>query len=279
MRVPKSIALLIGVVLCTATVAVSAVWFTSSAHASDPSGQSLPGAIPGWTQTFADNFTNPSTLANYQVYGNFGSSPDGSGSCFSKNHVSVSGGELVIAGYKDPAGVTANGCTSDTNQLVTGGIKLTANSQTYGKYEVRMRVDNGEGVSLVALLWPTNDSWPPEIDFTEDNGTSPRSYDSATEHWGSATQAQQITDNLAVNLTQWHTVGVEWSPGKLVYTMDGKPWATETNANVSNVPMQVAVQTQAWQCGANSWEQCANATTPAQVNMDVDWIAVYKSAG
>ena len=113
-----------------------------------------------------------------------------------------------------------------------------------------MRVDNGQGVSVVALLWPTADTWPPEIDFTEDNGAAPRTYDTATEHWGTATDPLAVNNTLAVNLTQWHTVGVEWSPGKIVYTMDGTPWATETNANVSDVPMQLAIQTQAWQCGS-----------------------------
>ena len=37
--------------------------------------------------------------------------------------------------------------------------------------------------------------------------------------------------------------GVEWMPGKIVYTMDGVPWATETISNFSDVPMQLAVQT------------------------------------
>jgi beta-glucanase (GH16 family) len=141
-----------------------------------------------------------------------------------------------------------------------------------------MRVDNGQGYSLVASLWPTSDTWPPEIDFTEDSGGSPRTTDAATEHWGVGTNYYQLTNDLTVNLTQWHTVGVEWTPGKIVYTMDGVPWATEANANVSNVPMQLALQIQAWQCGASSWEQCANSSTPAEVDMDVDWIAVYSPA-
>ena len=271
----------IGLLACSAIGAGALAFFLSAspaptaASSSDPSGEAMPGQIPGWTQTFTDNFTSPSTLSHYQVYGNSGRAPDGSGSCFSANHDGVTGGELVIKGYKDPADATANGCTGDVNQWVTGGVKLTSISQTYGKYEIRMRVDNGQGVSVVALLWPTTDTWPPEIDFTEDNGYAPRSVDTATEHWGSATSAFQVNDTLAVNLTQWHTVGVEWTPGKIVYTMDGKPWATEANANVSDVPMQVAVQTQAWQCGANSWEECVDGATPAEVDMDVDWIAVY----
>ena len=50
--------------------------------ATNPSGAAVPGPIPGWTETFTDNFTSPSTLSNYQVYGNLGKAPDGSGSCF-----------------------------------------------------------------------------------------------------------------------------------------------------------------------------------------------------
>ncbi len=268
--------------LLTCLVMTAALVTTLSSPASatpdvgtDPSGQSMPGAIPGWTQTYADDFTNPSTLSNYQVYGNFGAAPDGSGSCFSANHVEVTGGELVLKAYQDPAAVASNGCGGDLNQIVSGGVKLTANSQTYGKYEVRMRVDNGQGVSLVALLWPTSDTWPPEIDFTEDNGAAPRATDWATEHWGTSANPSQLSDTLAVDLTQWHTVGVEWSPGKIVYTMDGLPWATETNADVPDVPMQLALQTEAWQCGVSSWEQCADGSTPAEVDMDVDWVAVY----
>ncbi len=130
-------------------------------------------------------------------------------------------------------------------------------------------------MSLVALLWPTSDTWPPEIDFTEDNGASPRAVDTATEHWGAASDPQQIHDTLNVDLSQWHTVGVEWTPGKIVYTMDGVPWATETNVNVPDVPMQLALQTEAWQCGTSNWEQCADSSTPAEIDMEVDWIAVY----
>jgi hypothetical protein len=235
----------------------------------------VPGAIPGWTETFTDDFASPSSLSNYELYGDLAKDSDGSESCFSASHDVVTGGELVIRGYQDPAAISANGCVGDANQIVTGGLKLITNSQLYGKYEVRMRMDNGQGVSLVAALWPTSDSWPPEIDFTEDNGAAPRALDTATEHWGTWQSPLETYTTDSVDLSQWHTVGVEWTPGKIVYTMDGTPWATETNANVSAVPMQLALQTEAWQCGTNSWEQCANSSTPAEVDMDVAWIAVY----
>ena len=257
----------------TATTPSPSSTTTSSAN---PSGLAMPGAIAGWTQTFADDFTNSASLDHYDIYG--GTPGDGSDACWAGTHVVVSGGELILKGSKDPAAIATNDCVGDANQIVTGGVKLATNSQLYGKYEVRLRVDNGLGVSAVALLWPTTNTWPPEIDFTEDNGASPRTTDSATEHWGIYPNVSDVSNDLSVNLSQWHTVGVEWSPGKIVYTMDGTPWATQTNANVPNVPMQLALQTEAWQCGTSTWEECANSSTPAEVDMDVDWIVAYAPA-
>jgi hypothetical protein len=264
-------------VVPTTTVSPTPTPTPTSTSSSEPSGLAMPGAIAGWAQTFADDFTSPASLDHYDIYG--GTPGDGSDSCWDGNHVVVSGSELVLKGYKDPAAIAANACVGDANQIVTGGVKLATNSQLYGKYEVRMRVDNGQGVSAVALLWPTTNTWPPEIDFTEDNGGSPRTVDTATEHWGTYPNVFGASNTLPVNLSQWHTVGVEWSPGKIVYTMDGSPWATETNANVPNVPMQLALQTEAWQCGTSTWEECANTSTPAEVDMDVDWIVAYAPAG
>jgi hypothetical protein len=61
--------------------------------------------------------------------------------------------------------------------------------------------------------------------------------------------------------------------------MDGRDWAVERNPKVSTVPMQLALQTEAWQCGTNIWEECANSSTPHEVDLDVDWIAIYGYKG
>ena len=191
----------------------------------------------------------------------------------------VSGGELILRGYKDPAAVAANGCSGDTNQLVTGGVKVTTNSQTYGKYEVRMRVDNGQGYSLVASLWPTSDTWPPEIDFTEDSGGSPRTTDAATEHWGVGDEplpAHQRPDR------QPHPVAhgrcrVDSGKDRLHHGRCAVGHRGQCQ-RLQRAHAGSRLQIQAWQCGASSWEQCANSSTPAEVDMDVDWIAVYSPA-
>jgi beta-glucanase (GH16 family) len=224
------------------------------------------GDLPGWHQVLADDFTEPQLdPAVWQTYwGQPGGDPGG---WFDPSHIYLSNGALVLSAYQDPA---------DGGKWATGGVSSSPGlSQTYGKYEVRFRFDAGAGIAHAILLWPTDNSWPPEIDFSEDNG-SDRQTDYATLHYG--TNNTMIGRQVAVDLTQWHTLGVEWTPGHLVYTIDGQVWATVADVNVPSTPMALDIQTQAWACGTSTWEQCPNATTPAHVNLYVDWVVAYSAA-
>jgi beta-glucanase (GH16 family) len=253
----------------TTTVAQPATPTTlaPSVVSADPSGEAMPiGNLPGWNEVFSDDFNeaalDPSKWLTY--WGVPGGDPAG---WFDPSHVTTSGGVLDIATYQDPA---------DGDKWAGGGVSLRPGlSQTYGKYLVRFRFSAGVGVAHTLLLWPADNSWPPEIDFSEDNGSN-RQIDTSTLHYGSNNTQQSAT--VSVDLTQWHTFGVEWSPGKIVYTLDGTDWATMTGAQVPSVPMALAMQTQSWACGGN-WEQCPDASTPARVDLDIDWVVAYALAG
>ena len=247
----------------------------SAPGSADPSGVPMPvGNIPGWNEVAADDFTGSSLNAGlWQAYNGFAPGGD-PGGWWSASHVSVANGELQLSTYRDPSACNGNqGCRS-IDDYVSGGVKML-HSQVYGKYLVRMRADNAEGVTLVALLWPTNNSGNGEIDFAEDNGASPRSQITTTL-WDM--DAVPTRDYLNVNLSQWHTIGVEWSPGMVVYTLDGAAWATEHESLTPNVPLSMDIQQQTWNCGATNWEQCPNSTTPAVADLDVDWAVEYAPA-
>ncbi|HUB36554.1 MAG TPA: glycoside hydrolase family 16 protein [Solirubrobacteraceae bacterium] len=249
---------------------------SSPSSASSPSGEAMPTGNPtGWKQTFADEFTGPLGEEWSEYWGQPGSDPGG---WWDPSHVSVSGGELRLATYVDPLTCIASwGCES-IDGYVSGGVQLKE-PQTYGKYEVRLRADNGQGVPIVALLWPSDGEWPPEVDFVEDTGASPRATNVATLHYGTLGTASfgQASDSLSVNMSEWHTLGVEWTSGKLAYTIDGRVWATMTGANVPHQPMNLALQSQTWDCGGE-WETCPGAATPKEVSYDVDWVAIYTPA-
>jgi hypothetical protein len=256
------------------TLALSAAYVATlqaRAVGPDPSGVPMPrGNLPGWRQVFAEDFTSTSLSDVWSTYnGEPGNDPGG---WWDRSHIVVSDGELRLETHVDSAACSASaGCHAVDNQ-VSGGLKLRL-AQTYGKYLVRLRADNALGIAIVGLLWPASNTWPPEVDFVEDNGASPRHLATATLHYGS--NDTQVPRTLRINLAEWHTFGVEWSPGRLVYTVDGRVWATVSNPNVPAIPMQLALQAQAWACGISSWETCPNSQTPAASQYDIDWVVVY----
>jgi beta-glucanase (GH16 family) len=220
------------------------------------------GDIPGWRQVFAYDFEGHTLDATkWLVYsGQPGGDP---AAWFDPRHVSVSNGMLTISGYRDRA---------DAGRWATGGISTRPGLvQTYGKYLVRFRLDPGTGIGHALLLVPADGSWPPEIDFSEDNGSG-RVSTLATLHYG--LHNSKLFKGTAVNLTQWHTLGVEWTPRLLQFTLDGRVWFRITGSSVPAVPMALAIQSQTWPC-VRTWGRCPDSTTPPVVKMYVDWVVAY----
>lgn len=238
----------------------------------DPSGVPMPtGTLSGWgKQTFADDFTETTTDWNW---GEYGGQPNGSPNAYwDPSHDVISGGELKLETYKDNIDVPYG---ETPGSWVSGGLSNYNGDpagQTYGKYEIRFRMDQGTGIGGVILLMPANGGWPPEMDLSEDRGANPRDITYATMHYGA--NDTQIQKSVSVDLTKWHTMGVEWTKGKLAYTLDGNVWATVSSSNVPSQPMVLDMQTGAGACGS-TWEICPDSTTPAEVDMDVDWVSVW----
>lgn len=240
---------------------------TSGAAASSPSGVPMPGDIPGWKRTFADDFDG--TLKQWEIYeGQPGGDPGG---WFRASHVSVADGKVTIKGTRAD---TPNG-----NIYATGGMNNNPSfSQAYGRYEIRFRIDEGYGIAFAILLWPSSNTWPPEIDIAEDRGLD-RNLLHAALHHGTPSRPQLMQhDRGDVDTTLWHTVGVEWRPGRVDYLFDGEAWHTIESDQVPDVPMVIAIQSQAWFCGG-TWSDCPNSTTPPVVNLEVDWVVAYEAAG
>jgi beta-glucanase (GH16 family) len=252
--------------LAAAALAVAVA--AAPAGAAGPSGLAMPvGDLAGWTQTMTEDF--PGTTLDEERWQRYLGVPGGDPfGWFDPSHLSVGGGELVIDGYRDAA---------LGGKWATGGVATQLElAQTYGKYLVRMRFDRGVGVNHALLLWPADESWPPEVDFGEDDGHGGR-YSHATLHYGA--QDSMIHRRVRVDLRRWHTIGVEWTPGRVAYTLDGRTWATVTSAHVPSQPMKLAIQTQAWGCGMGTWEGCVGATTPKHVRLEVDWVVTYALRG
>jgi hypothetical protein len=238
-----------------------------SVDTSPPSGVRMPiGDIPGWHQTFTDDFTGNALSDKWYSYA--GQPAGDPGGWYEPGHVSVGGGMLTISGSKQQ---TPHGLL-----YATGGISNhNVFSQTYGRFDVRFRMDKGVGIMYALLLWPSDNKWPPEIDIIEDNG-SDRSWTTSTMHYGA--NDSTIERRTKGDFTQWHTATLEWTPGHLVYKLDGKVWGTIDSSHVPSEPMDLALQTQAFNCGG-AFEKCPNSTTPPVVNLEVDWVSCYEWTG
>ena len=209
-------------------------------------------ALTGYRQTYVNDFTGTALPPGWDLF--TGTASGDTGSQFGANHVTVSAGLLSLNTWKDP---------SYANEWVTGGLCQCGKPTTYGAFFVRSRV-TGPGPTIVELLWPTN-GWPPEVDFTETDGTTAGT--AATDIWAENGGQDQI--HLHVNMTQWHTWGVVWTPTSLLYTLDGKLWGEFDVADeVPHQPMTLNLQQQTW-CTSNY--ACPTAAQSAQI----DWVAEY----
>jgi beta-glucanase (GH16 family) len=156
--------------------------------------------------------------------------------------VTVGGGLLDLNAWQDPA---------YNNEWVTGGLCQCGVSHTYGAYFVRSR-ETGAGPTVVELLWPVAKVWPPEIDFNETDGTT--GHTSATVHYLNSSSFDQR--KLTIDMTQWHTWGVIWTPSTVTYTVDGQVWGqVDVASEIPNQAMTLDLTQQTW-C---SWASPARA--------------------
>jgi outer membrane protein OmpA-like peptidoglycan-associated protein len=99
----------------------------------------------------------------------------------------------------------------------------------------------------------------------------------ATLHWSSANSENHNT--IYVDMTQWHTWGVIWTPTSVTYTLDGRVWAQVANSSeVPHQPMTLDIQQQTWCDVATNAVSPSNCPTVPESTL-VDWVAEYQSNG
>jgi beta-glucanase (GH16 family) len=227
-----------------------------------PSGQApLVDRDPRWSTSYVDDFTGTAP-EHWYLYS--GAPSSGPGGFWAPANAVVRDGELRLR------------TTYDGVKWVSAGLARTASTPLrYGKVAVRFRMLPATGVSYALLLWPDDEVWPPEIDFGEDGGGT-RGLSTATLHHAPGNSIEQ--HRLASDFAQWHTLGVEWTPGRIDYLIDGRVWASDIGDAVPSTPMHLALQTQTWACGL-TFAQCPDLTTPAVTDLEVDWVVVQSYVG
>ncbi len=235
-------------------------------NAAEPSGLAPPGVVPrvramlGYRRVYATDFGGPGLpLGWYAFTGHPGGDPNGQ---FAASHVKVGNGMLALNAWKDPA---------YHGRWTTGGVCQCGRPALYGAFFVRSRI-TGPGPNESEILWPLSNQWPPEVDFNETGNVATST--SWTIHYGAADNTFQRTLR-GIDLRQWHTFGVIWTPRSLTFTVDGKVWGSYSDPSnpgaIPDVLMTLDLQ-QRPACAVGP--QCP----AANVSMLVDWVAEYQRA-
>jgi beta-glucanase (GH16 family) len=259
----------------------------------------VDAAVSSWALSWNDEFTGTSDTAPDSTKWVHDTGGYGWGNseleCYTDstdNSYQDGNGNLVISALSSPSHTCSDG---NVNNYTSARLKTqTLFTQTYGRFEARIKLPYGAGI------WPafwmlgsniTTVSWPScgEVDILENVPSLGESTIQSTIHMPSPTSSSTnislgTKNTLASGETndgEYHIYGVIWSPGKVSFYVDDytKPFVTYTavdaaNAGgkwVFNTPFFLILNTAV----GGSWPGSPDSTTVWPQNMYVDYVRVY----
>jgi beta-glucanase (GH16 family) len=145
---------------------------------------------------------------------------------------------------------------------------------TYGRVDFDAKVDAGQGTVAGILMWPADDTFPPEIDILE----TPKNTGLFTLHWAGGDEGQSVIQDASLNPSQWHHYTLDWLPGSIEISVDGQVRARWTD-HIPNVKMGfgalgvVGTVYEGWMGGA------PDATTPQLLAVHLDNVVMAQWGG
>ena len=186
------------------------------------------------------------------------------------NPFSVSNGILSIeAAPTDPS-------TNPLHLPYTSGILTIARSfsQTYGYFEARMKMPEGQGFWPAFWLLPEDGSWPPEIDVIEVHGHNTTNAH-VTVHSTVRGHSQKGFDIRVDDMSEdFHVFGVNWQSDKIEWFIDGKEVAQVATPPEMHSPMYMLVNLAVGNTG--SWPGKYDASEPT-VELQVDYVRAWRT--
>ncbi len=237
-----------------------------AAPSPDPSGAPIPIAPAGYRSVLSSDFTGRRLGPCWQAYNSnpIPSSPTGA---WVPSQVRVRAGMAVLSSSYD----------SRLGKWASGGMSsASCVSRIYGIFEVRFKMQAAQGVKYAILLWPHNNVWPQggEVDFGEDGGGN-RANTTLSSIYARNGSAETLPQHvIAGNFARWNTLELVWTRGSLVEYLNGKRAARISSPEVPSDRMTFDIQTETnTDCG--SYDTCIDSTTPARVDLDVDWAVAF----
>ena len=207
-----------------------------------------------FTQVFRDDFGGSSldySIWKAQYAGNYGNGMFR----WDPSQLEVGDGKLTIATEREGG------------SWVSGGLSTIPDGQTYGSYEFRARIDPGQGTAGAILLWPSNNQWTDEVDIIETNKPGREQF-AFTNHG-----TPNVSDYIDVNVADWHTYRMDWTPGSLKLFVDGEQ-KSELTTDVPSQPMSFGAQGMVLGAWETWFGGAPDGSTPDRVEIELDWVRV-----
>jgi len=146
----------------------------------------------------------------------------------------------------------------------------------YGYAEMRAKFPKGNGFWATFWLGSQKKVWPPEIDIAEFLGSNTKTMH-MTLHYATPSSPHEQTSSWWVGpdfSADYHTFGLEWTPEKLVWYIDGVEYKRYTQReNIPDHPMYVM----ATHALGKAWSNYPpDSTTPFPTTFDIDYIKVWQ---
>jgi len=172
--------------------------------------------------------------------------------------------------------------TWDTSVSTAAKNASSYHAWRYGYFEVRMRWDT------VAGAWPAIWMIPAqgitcggceqgELDVFEGQGATPSIFTGTIHDWNSPTGHHSAAKNYnlgTVDLSQYHTYGVLWTPGQVTWYFDNQAlysFPTYSIFDQQNYYLIIGSQE-----GANWSYGNLSGVTASQIGVSVDWVRVWQ---
>lgn len=159
-----------------------------------------------------------------------------------------------------------------------GGMANHLDPQVYGRWTIRFRVTTSDVVSWHLLLWSQDESWPPEIDIAEGWDRERAKTEGFLHYLDEDGNYAREYNGTTGDFTQWNTVVLTWTPGRITWSLNGQQWAEVTGAAVPSSPMRLSMQIETQSCNRTG-HLCTEDTATPVPGMQVDDVLVESYIG
>lgn len=194
--------------------------------------------------------------------------------------VSVSGGALHLTATPQASRHLDQGFAYASGMVSSGRIGDTPADAaryafTYGYVEVRFRTPAGAGLWPAIWMLPVTNRSLPEIDLMEQYGDEPDKL-SMTLHAAPGTGGEPVARAYATGTdlsAGWHTLGLDWQPGRLRWLVDGVERFRVEGDRVPSEPMYLLMNLAV---GGQAGAPDAGTAFPA--TFQIDDVAVWRQS-